>query len=97
MVKKQTEWSRAYNEKAYDRLAITIPKGRKADVEALAKQQGESVNGLVNRLLRAAAGLTEEEWKEAPVEPCEPIVPTELFDQAQEVLKKKEGQKDADH
>lgn len=69
MVKKQTEWSRAYNEKAYDRLAITIPKGRKADVEAAAKAQGyKSINGLVNGLLRAAAGLTEEEWKEGQKE-----------------------------
>lgn len=64
MPKKQTEWTRAFNEKAYDRLAITIPKGRKADVEAHAKAKGESVNGLVNNLLRTDLGMTEEEWKE---------------------------------
>ena len=63
MAKKQTEWSRKYNEKAYDRLAITIPKGRKSTVEAVAAARGESVNGLVNGLLRGAAGLTEEEWR----------------------------------
>ena len=63
MAKKQTEWSRAYNEKSYDRLAITIPKGQKQAVEAFAKLQGESVNGLVNSLLRAALGLSEAEWK----------------------------------
>lgn len=64
MPKKQTGWSRAFNEKAYDRLAITIPKGRKADVEAVAKAKGyKSINGLVNGLLMAAAGLTEEEWR----------------------------------
>lgn len=68
MPKKQTEWTRAFNEKAYDRLAITIPKGRKADVEAHAKAKGESVNGLVNNLLRADLGMTEEEWKERPTE-----------------------------
>lgn len=61
--KKQTEWSRAYNEKAYDRLAITIPKGQKQAVEAHALQKGESVNGLVNALLRADMGLSDEEWK----------------------------------
>lgn len=65
MPTKQTEWTRAYNEKAYDRLAITIPKGRKATVEAYAKESGLSVNGLVNALLREAVGLTEEEWKES--------------------------------
>ena len=65
MATKQTEWSRAYNEKAYDRLAITIPKGRKATVEALAADRGQSINGLVNALLMAALGLTEDEWKKA--------------------------------
>ena len=61
--KKQTEWTRAYNEKAYDRLAITIPKGQKQAVEAHAQNKGESINGLVNALLRADMGLSEEEWK----------------------------------
>ena len=61
---KQTEWTRAYNEKAYDRLAITIPKGRKTTIEAAAREHGESINGFVNALLRGAVGLTEQEWKE---------------------------------
>lgn len=60
-----------YNEKAYDRLAITIPKGRKAIVEACAKARGESVNGMVNALLMDAAGLTEAEWKQPAADPLE--------------------------
>lgn len=52
-----------YNEKAYDRLAITIPKGQKQAVDAHAKQIGTTVNGLVNGLLRAELGLSESEWK----------------------------------
>ena len=52
-----------YNEKAYDRLAITIPKGQKQAVEAHAQGKGQSVNGLVNALLRADMGLSEGEWK----------------------------------
>ena len=52
-----------YNEKAYDRLAITIPKGKKAAVEEYAAAHQESVNGFVNSLLRNALGLSEEEWK----------------------------------
>lgn len=63
MPKKQTEWSRAYNEKAYDRISITVPKGRKQEIEAHAKEQGETVNGLVNTLLREDMGMTENEWK----------------------------------
>lgn len=65
MPKKQTEWTRAFNEKAYDRLAITIPKGRKQAVAAFAKDHGKSVNGLVNDLLQNALGMTDEQWKAA--------------------------------
>lgn len=60
----QTDYKRQFGERAYDRLAITIPKGRKQAVEAHAKVKGESVNGLVNALLRADMGLTEAQWKE---------------------------------
>ena len=49
----------------FDELKIRIPKGRKATVEALAAARGESVNGLVNGLLRGAAGVSVEEWKNA--------------------------------
>ena len=71
MPKKQTEWSRSFNEKAYDRLAITIPKGRKTTVEACAAARGQSVNGMVNALLMDAAGFTEAEWKQPPADPLE--------------------------
>lgn len=57
-----------YNAKAYDQLPIRVPKGRKADIDAYAKAQGESVNGLVNHLLRSAMNMTEAEWKQAPEE-----------------------------
>lgn len=60
MAKKQTEWSRNYNEKAYDRLAITVPKGQKATIEAAAKAAGESVNQFTQRAILARLGL--EEW-----------------------------------
>lgn len=63
MPKKQTEWSRAYNAKAYDRLSITVPKGRKATVESYAKNHGKSVNKLVNDLLKQETGLSDTEWK----------------------------------
>ena len=52
-----------YNAKAYDRVPIIVPKGRKADIEAHASDKGRSVNGLVNDLLRQElGGLTEAEW-----------------------------------
>ena len=57
-----------YNAKAYDRINVAIPKGRKADVEAHAKSKGESVNGLINALLRADMNLSESEWKQTTEE-----------------------------
>lgn len=57
-----------YVKENYDRLNIKVPKGRRATVEAVAKSQGESINGLVNRFFREAAGLSESEWKASPEE-----------------------------
>ena len=42
----------------YDRINLVVPKGRKA-----AQSKGESVNGLLNGLLRAELGMSEEAWK----------------------------------
>lgn len=64
--RKQTGWSRAYNEKTYERLAITIPKGRKQDIESYLKSREgyeTSINGFVNLLIREKLGLSESEWK----------------------------------
>ena len=63
MDKARTDYKRAFNEKAYDRLAITIPKGRKQTVETIATARGQSVNGLVNELLRGVADMDETGWK----------------------------------
>ena len=60
-----------YNAKAYDRIQIVVPKGKKAEVEAHAKSKGESVNGLVNALLRQDMGLSEDEWKQTASDPLE--------------------------
>ena len=52
-----------YIKKNYDSLRIVVPKGRKAEIEAYARAAGESVNGLVNALLRERLGQSEDEWK----------------------------------
>lgn len=36
-----------YNAKVYDRFNITVPKGRKAVIQAAAKSTGESLNAFV--------------------------------------------------
>lgn len=37
--------------KAYDRVNLTMPKGKKETVQAHAESQGESVNGFINRAI----------------------------------------------
>lgn len=59
-----TDYKRERNAALYDRLNIVIPKGRKQAVEAHAKSKGESINNLVNELLRVDMGLSEDEWKQ---------------------------------
>ena len=61
--KTSTAVKNRYNAKAYDRVGLMLPKGRKADVEAYVSRNGESVNGYVNRLMREDMGISDEEWK----------------------------------
>lgn len=63
MAKTSAAVKNRYAAKAYDNLRIIVPKGLKQVIEAHAKRKGESVNGLVNELLRADMGLSEGEWK----------------------------------
>ena len=58
----------AWNAKAYDRVNLTMPKGRKDVVQAHAEARGESVNGFINRAIseamerdKAAPGATVEQ------------------------------------
>lgn len=60
---RKAKWQNDYIARAYDRINLTVPKGRKATIEARAKETGESVNGYINGLIRADVGLQEEEWK----------------------------------
>ena len=41
-----------YNEKAYDRINLTVPKGQKDVIKAHADSKGESVNALIQRAIR---------------------------------------------
>lgn len=47
----RTRANRKYNEKAYDRIGLTVPKGRKAiiaEAAAAATPDGMSVNAFIN-------------------------------------------------
>ena len=57
------EGNKKWDTKNLDRISIAVPKGRKATIETYAKAHGESINGLINALLREKLNLSEEEWK----------------------------------
>lgn len=64
MGKASTRAQNKYILKAYDRINLTVPKGRQGDIKAYADARGESVNGYINSLIRADMGYTDEEWKQ---------------------------------
>ncbi len=51
MGKASTRAQNRYIEKAYDRINLTVTKGRKDGIKAHAAALGESVNGFINRAI----------------------------------------------
>ena len=61
MGKTSTASKRKYNEKAYDRISVTVPKGEKDRIKAFAESQGQSVNKLLYDLVcREMCGFQKE-------------------------------------
>lgn len=50
----------------YDRINLTVPKGRKDEIQAFAAQTGESVNGFINRAIGEAMGESPQQPAGAP-------------------------------
>lgn len=61
--KNFTKLKNEFTKNNYEKLYIFVPKGRKADVEALAQQDGKSINGLINALLAERLGVSDDDWK----------------------------------
>jgi len=60
--KAQNKWIA----KAYDRINLTVPKGRKEIIQAHAEANGESVNGFINRAIGEAMGESPQKPAGAP-------------------------------
>lgn len=56
MGKASTRAHNKYIAKAYDRINLTVPKGKKDTIQAHAETQSESVNGFINRAIDQAMG-----------------------------------------
>lgn len=48
---RQSEYRNQWIAKSYDRINLTVPKGKKDVIQAHAETYGESVNGFINRAI----------------------------------------------
>ena len=53
-----------YNAKAYDRIEVKVPKGKKVSIQAYAEANGESVNGFINRAIEETMARDAEKTGE---------------------------------
>lgn len=68
MGKASTRAQNKYIAKAYDRINLIVPKGKKDTVQAHAAAQGESVNGFINRAIDEAMERDGLEGHAVPIE-----------------------------
>ena len=47
-----------YAAKTYDRINLAVPKGQKEIIQQIAKSRGESVNGLICKLIQKEIART---------------------------------------
>lgn len=65
--KNSYESIKRYEDKAYDKILVRLPKGRKEEIQAFAASQGESTNAFINRAITEAMGeKTRSEGQESP-------------------------------
>ena len=53
MGKTSTASKQKYNEKAYDRINLTVKKGMKQSLHEVAKESGESINGYIKTAIQS--------------------------------------------
>ena len=85
--KAQKSATAKYEAKAYDKVLVRMPKGRKEEIQAFAAQTGESVNGFINRAIGEAMGESPQEAAGAP-QGAGAILSPETLKTAQEAAQK---------
>ena len=56
----QKEATARYNKKAYDRIDIIVPKGKRAIIKRFAQKQGKSTNRFINDAIDKAMQEQED-------------------------------------
>lgn len=57
----QKEATARYNKKAYDRIDIIVPKGKRELIKQFARRQGKSTNKFINDAIDKAMAEQEED------------------------------------
>lgn len=52
--KPSTRAKNKYNAANYERIALVVPKGKKAKIKAYADSKGDSINGFINKAIDKA-------------------------------------------
>ena len=55
----QKEATARYNKKAYDRLSVIVPKGKRAQIAEFAAKQGKSMNGFITDAIDAQMNVSK--------------------------------------
>lgn len=51
MAQRKSKWQNEYIARTYDRINLTMPKGKKEIIQAYVEARGESVNAFINRAI----------------------------------------------
>lgn len=65
---KSTDYKRKFNSENYDRIELTVKKGKKEIFKNHAAERGETLNGFINR---AIAEAMEHDGESLPVKDTE--------------------------
>lgn len=76
--KAQQRATNKYIAKAYDRINLTVPKGKKDTIQAHAEAQGQSVNAYIN------TAIDEKMSREAVGSPTRPVISKTTSDIAED-------------
>lgn len=59
----QKEATARYNKRAYDRISLIVPKGKRAQIAEFAAMQGKSMNGFITDAIDAQMNVSKDEKK----------------------------------
>ena len=87
----QFSYQNNFIKKKYDRVNLTVPKGKKEKIKAAAAAEGKSVNDFINAAIDARMSGSGPEAKKPEV-PAEPKQATKKADARQQAPKQKTGE-----